>query len=385
MPVDEPGAVRPESVEELVALIRDADEGANAFVPRGGGSKPALTAPGAESTVIDMGRLTGILAYEPSEFTISVRAGTPLADVDAALRENGQALPFDPPWVDVSGQHGGSTAGGAVAAGLSGPGSLRGGGLRDAVLAVRFVDGRGRHARAGAPVVKNAAGFDLPKLFVGGLGRLSILTEITFKVLPAPAAFSSASILFPSLDAARRAVVLLLASPFELASLDISRDSDDNWQVVVRVGGGQLDRRLQRIASHLGQPVTRIDHGIDDGIDDAAFWRDRRDVTWAPADRALVWIPITAGRVLAFDSALRDLDATTVYGGGLSHAWTSLEASALPALDALLHRLDLAGLLIRGGSHGAIDPVLGRMPGRAFLRRVKRALDPHDRFLSFQS
>ena len=276
MATDECGTLRPESVDELVALIRGADEGA-VFIPRGGGSKPALTRQCKtgpdDSTIVDMGALTGILAYEPSEVTISVRAGTPLADIDAALRENGQALPFDPPWVDVSGQHGGSTAGGAVAAGLSGPGSLRGGGVRDAVLAVRFVDGRGRHARAGAPVVKNAAGFDLPKLFVGGLGRLSILTEITFKVLPAPAAFSSASILFPSLDAARRAVVLLLASPFELASLDISRDSDDNWQVVVRVGGGQLDRRLQRIASHLGQPATRIDHGIDDGTNDAVFWR----------------------------------------------------------------------------------------------------------------
>src|SRR6185369_15555126 len=118
---------------------------------------------------------------EPSEFTFTARAGTPVRDVVAALAERGQYLPFDAPWLAA-----GSTLGGLVAGGVAGPGRFRFGGIRDFILGIRFVDGAGRLLRLGGKVVKNAAGFDLPKFFVGSLGRFGVLVEITFKVFPRP-------------------------------------------------------------------------------------------------------------------------------------------------------------------------------------------------------
>ena len=114
-----------------------------------------------------------------SEFTFTALAGTPVREIAAALAERGQYLPFDPMLREA-----GATLGGTVAAGLSGPGRFRYGGLRDFILGVRFVDGEGRLLRLGGKVVKNAAGFDLPKFFVGSLGRFGVLAEMTFKVFP---------------------------------------------------------------------------------------------------------------------------------------------------------------------------------------------------------
>src|SRR5207249_11250784 len=126
--------------------------------------------------------LRGISEYDPSECTFAALAGTPVREIAAALAERGQYLPFDPVLSEA-----GATLGGTVAAGLSGPGRFRFGGLRDFILGVRFVDGAGRLLRMGGKVVKNAAGFDLPKFFVGSLGRFGVLAEMTFKVFPRPA------------------------------------------------------------------------------------------------------------------------------------------------------------------------------------------------------
>src|SRR5207253_6842143 len=126
--------------------------------------------------------LRGITEYDPSEFTFTAGAGTPVREIVAALAESGQYLPFDPMLVEA-----GATLGGTVAAGLSGPGRFRFGGVRDFILGVRFVDGAGRLLRMGGKVVKNAAGFDLPKFFCGSLGRFGLIVEATFKVFPRPA------------------------------------------------------------------------------------------------------------------------------------------------------------------------------------------------------
>ncbi|MFN9911536.1 MAG: FAD-binding protein, partial [Pirellulaceae bacterium] len=104
-------------------------------------------------------RCQGILEYDPSEFTITARAGTPLSELVDALAEQGQYFPFDPPLVAQ-----GATLGGLVSSGISGSSRLRFGGIRDFVLGVRWVDGTGAIAVAGGKVVKNAAGFDIPKL-----------------------------------------------------------------------------------------------------------------------------------------------------------------------------------------------------------------------------
>src|SRR4029079_10168517 len=117
----------------------------------------------------------------PSEFTFTALAGTPIKEIVHALGERGQYLPFDPMLVDS-----GATLGGTIASGLSGPGRFRFGGVRDFILGVQFVDGMGRLLRMGGKVVKNSAGFDVPKFLTGSLGRFGLITEATFKVFPRP-------------------------------------------------------------------------------------------------------------------------------------------------------------------------------------------------------
>src|SRR5438105_916896 len=170
--------VDPGSVGELVEAVRSLSR----VLAIGASTKPRLSA--VDGVKLCTKRLSGIIEYEPSEFTFTALAGTRISEIAAALAERGQYLPFDPVLARA-----GATLGGTVASGLNGPGRFRFGGLRDFILGVKFVDGEGRLLRLGGKVVKNAAGFDIPKFFVGSLGRYGVLAEITFKVFPRVAAF----------------------------------------------------------------------------------------------------------------------------------------------------------------------------------------------------
>ncbi len=151
---------------------------------RGGGSKD-FYGQSLQGDVLDIRPHTGITSYEPSELVITVRAGTPLAEVEAVLAESGQCLAFEPPRFAGAGE---PTCGGMVAAGLSGPARANVGAVRDFVLGVSLINGRGEALTFGGQVMKNVAGYDVSRLMVGALGTLGVLTEISLKVLPvAPA------------------------------------------------------------------------------------------------------------------------------------------------------------------------------------------------------
>ena len=149
---------------------------------RGAGTKDfyggALT-----GDVLDTTLCAGIVDYDPTELVITARGGTPLADVEQAMREAGQMLAFEPPRFGA-----GATLGGCVAAGLSGPRRPYAGAVRDFVLGVRILDGRGDDIAFGGRVMKNVAGFDVSRLMTGALGTLGVLVEISLKCLPVPKA-----------------------------------------------------------------------------------------------------------------------------------------------------------------------------------------------------
>lgn len=149
---------------------------------RGGGSKDFHgTLPQGE--VLDTRGYHGIVSYEPSELVVTVRAGTPLATLEAALAEKQQCLPFEPPRFAPGG-----TVGGMVAAGLSGPARASVGAVRDYVLGLKLINGRAEHLAFGGQVMKNVAGYDVSRLMAGAWGTLGVLTEVSLKVLPvAPA------------------------------------------------------------------------------------------------------------------------------------------------------------------------------------------------------
>ena len=155
---------------------------------RSGGSKDFYGEP-PQGELLDLSALRGITSYEPTELVVTVRAGTPLVELEAALAGKGQCLAFEPPHFGTSeGQPGSATVGGMVAAGLSGPARASVGSVRDYVLGLQLINGKGEHLTFGGQVMKNVAGYDVSRLMVGALGTLGVLTEISLKVLPvAPA------------------------------------------------------------------------------------------------------------------------------------------------------------------------------------------------------
>lgn len=153
---------------------------------RGGGTKD-FHGLALHGEVLDTRGMSGILSYEPSELVVTVRAGTPLAELEAVLAEQGQCLPFEPPHF-ARGDQGVATVGGMVAAGLSGPARASVGAVRDYMLGVTLLNGRAELLTFGGQVMKNVAGYDVSRLMVGAWGTLGLLTEVSLKVLPvAPA------------------------------------------------------------------------------------------------------------------------------------------------------------------------------------------------------
>ena len=137
-------------------------------------------------TKLDTRIYSGILEYQPEELVITACAGTPLKEIEAALAEKNQMLAFEPPHFGE-----GTTFGGAIAAGLAGPGRISAGNLRDFVLGARILDGKGQDLSFGGKVMKNVAGYDVSRLLPGSMGTLSLLLEASVKVLPRPAATTS--------------------------------------------------------------------------------------------------------------------------------------------------------------------------------------------------
>ena len=166
---------------ELIEQVKQAASRRAPLCIVGGGSK-AFYGRACTGERLEVSGHRGIVAYEPTELVITARAGTPLAEIEAALAANNQMLPFEPPHFS---EH--ATFGGMVAAGLSGPRRPWGGSVRDAVLGVKLLNGRGEVLRLGGQVMKNVAGYDVSRLMVGALGTLGVLLEVSVKVLPRPA------------------------------------------------------------------------------------------------------------------------------------------------------------------------------------------------------
>ncbi|HXZ97140.1 MAG TPA: glycolate oxidase subunit GlcE [Burkholderiales bacterium] len=168
-------------LQQFSETIRNAAEKQTALRIRGGGSKDFYGAT-LSGEILDTKLYSGIVEYEPSELVMTARAGTSLAEIEAAIKECGQMLAFEPP------HFGAATLGGCIAAGLSGPRRASAGAARDFALGVRMMDGRGNDLRFGGRVMKNVAGYDVSRLMTGSLGTLGLILEVSLKVLPLPSA-----------------------------------------------------------------------------------------------------------------------------------------------------------------------------------------------------
>jgi glycolate oxidase FAD binding subunit len=180
--------IKPRDRNDIEAAVQWALGGGKSLEVVGHGSKRAVGRPAQHDATLDVSALSGVTLYEPQELVLSARAGTPLAEIDALLAAQGQALAFEPmDYGPVLGEpEGQSTIGGVIAANLSGPRRIKVGAARDHFLGLTAVSGRGETFKSGGRVVKNVTGYDLCKLLAGSWGTLGIMTDVTLKVLPQP-------------------------------------------------------------------------------------------------------------------------------------------------------------------------------------------------------
>jgi glycolate oxidase FAD binding subunit len=350
----------PASIADLQVAVRDHA----GILPRGAGTKTTLATPPDGVTPLDLTGLSGMIEYEPGEFTFTALAGTRVTEIAAILAEHGQYLPCDPLLADA-----GATLGGTVAAGANGPGRYRYGGLRDFILGVRYVDGAGDLVYAGGKVVKNAAGFDIPKLMVGSLGQFGVLVELTFKVFPKPEAYATLRLDLPSVAAGAAAIMKLTSQPLDLDSVDLT-PAAAGATLWVRLAGlaGALPDRIARLAGVLGGGEKVAES------EEARLWRATRELAWVPAGWSLVKVPVTPKKIAGLEQRVAG-DTIRRYSVAGQVAWIATPDRA--ALDATLTQAGLSGLALVGPAGKAR---LGIHPGAPFERRVKLALDPSGRF-----
>ncbi len=350
------------------------------FLARGAGTKPGLLACAQPVQIVDMREHSGIVSYDASEYLISAKAGTTVLEVERLLHEHGQYLPFDPLYGEA-----GSTLGGAVAGGLSGPSRMLYGSVRDFVMEIEFIDGLGKPVRGGGKVVKNAAGFDLPKLLVGSYGRLGILTEITLKVFPKPAACATLSLEGLELKQCLSLSQTLLAQALPIAALDFAADAPaDAYALHIRFAGPprSLDGVLDRARGILGREIQLRQ---DDA--EIAFWRQRKQRIETTTPHALLRIGTAPDAIPELASRLSSLGLASPpqYSCAGAVAYVQLENSQIVELDCLLRELALPAVLL----HGDIDswplpgPFVGQQVWREMANRIRMAIDPHQRFPTY--
>ena len=378
---------RPGTLEEAEEALRQATAERLRLAFVGGRTELELGAPPAAlDAVVSTRGLARVVEYAPLDQIVTVEAGITLSALQATLRERRQMLALDPPWADRA------TVGGAVATNAFGARRTRYGSVRDLIIGMTLVRADGTRARGGGKVVKNVAGFDLPKLMVGSLGSLGLIASVTFRLHPAPEAAST--VRFPAAppEALHRVVQAMRKEQLEPAAV-AALGGTGSFELGVRFEGFEAGVRQQRdrllaLARPLELPAELLDSA---GAD--AFWSRHASVREAPASfRAkLATLPTEVPRAASEAWApLREVlrAARSVLYPTLGLGFVAGEVQDAGVLADRIARAR-AALAPRGGGlvlHAApaalrsLTEVWGPTPPAAALfARVKSALDPEQR------
>jgi glycolate oxidase FAD binding subunit len=334
---------KPTNAREVLGMVQWAlAQGAPVEVV-GGASKRGIGRRVEAEHRIDLGKLRGVTLYEPEELVLSAKAGTPLAEVEKLLAAKGQEFAFEPmdygPLLGVP-KGGKPTLGGALAANLSGPRRLKAGAARDHVLGISAVSGRGEAFKSGGRVVKNVTGYDLSKAMAGSWGTLAVVTDVTFKVLPAAETVTTLVLRGLPDETAASAMAIAMGSPCE-----VSGAAHLPQTVAGKVAGGVLGAgaatllRLEGFGPSVDYRAAKLRQlfGPNGGVDmlDAPtsrkVWRDVRDcIPFADGSELPVWrVSMAPTETAKMVMALRRLAAVDVcydWAGGL--AWLRMDGDA---------------------------------------------------------
>lgn len=339
--------------EALLTRVREAAEREQPLFITGSGSK-SFYGRRVEAQALPLQEHRGILSYEPTELVITARAGTPLAELEAALAAKGQMLPFEPPRFGGAG-----TVGGAVAAGLAGPRRFSSGGVRDYVLGLRLINGQGELLQFGGQVMKNVAGYDVSRLMVGALGTLGVISEVSLKVLPAPSEELTLQLALPSENVAGK------LDEWTAAALPVTAAAHDGQGLRVRLSGPRAAlEAAERIIGGERQQDSHFWHELRDHRlpfftqqSDERLWRLGLPPHCSPPALPGRWLSEWGGRLL----------------------WLQSEAEPETIRAAAEHCRGHAVLFDGGDGEQAVFPALDPVTRKLHMR-LKQALDPRGIF-----
>ncbi|MEL7369316.1 MAG: FAD-binding oxidoreductase [Myxococcota bacterium] len=381
--------VRPVTDRMLIEALRAAHNDEQTVLVHGGQTKLdwLLDRGPAIDTTIDLSALSGVMTHDHGDMTATVQAGTPLAVFQAAVGQRGQRLAIDPPL----GPDRAATIGGIFSTDDAGPGRIAYGSLRELCIGATFALVDGTTAKSGSKVIKNVAGYDLCKLFCGARGTLAVITELTVRLHPHPAAESTVRAAMPLPAAAHAAMTLddsVMADAITYAGLD----EGTLW---IRVTGakGLVSTQSQIIREHLKKAGgEHID--IIEATDSQVAWAQATEARRAEPGESLVAVFVVREQMPAMAEAVADwlptVPVTTLVSDVAHGAMlvrlnkTADAADHAAAVEGLRHlaRAHRGHARLRTATRGLIEAVdpFGPLPsGTAIMGRIKSALDPSGR------
>ena len=349
------------ALARLVDQVQTARVASGHFRIVGGGTKDFL-GNALQGEPLNVRPLAGISSYEPTELVVTVRAGTPLAELEAALAERGQHLPFEPPRLGSA-----STVGGMIAAGLAGPSRAAAGSVRDHLLGATLLNGKGEVLSFGGQVMKNVAGYDVSRVLAGSMGVLGVICEVSLKVLPMPTATATLRFEFDQAQALQK------LNAWGGEPLPISASAWWNQMLVVRLAGARaaVEAALEQLGGEGIEPALA-----------AAFWqglRDQQDEFFASASIAVAKGAALWRLGLPQTAAPLTLPGEQLVEWGGAQRWLCTPGSAAQVREvataagghATLFRANDKDADRSGGAFHPLSAPLAR-----FHRELKKAFDP---------
>ncbi len=389
---------KPRDEKDVAGVVRWAVAERAPLDIRGHGSKAGLGRPVQAAHTLDLSALSGILSYEPEELVLTAKAGTPLADIMAAVEAEEQMLAFEPmDFGPLYGKPAGrGTLGGTYAANVSGPRRIEAGAARDHALGIAGISGRGEAFKSGGRVIKNVTGYDLTKGLAGSYGTLAVITEISLKVVPLPETVVTLVLTDLAPETAVKAMAVAMGSPCQVsaaahlpsdlvagfAALEAGRAA-----TLIRLEGfgPSVDTRVDELTALLAPfgALTRRDEEAS-----AETWAAIRDVApfCGSTDKPLLRLsvaPATGAAVMAaVRAAVPGARAFMDWAGGL--VWLEMPESGDPAAE-----LVRAAVAESGGGHATLVRAESSLrnatavfqpqpePLANLSQRLKEQYDPH--------
>lgn len=372
------GTLKPTSETELAEFVASAT---GPFEIIGTGTKRGLGRPVQAAATLDMSGFSSLAIYEPEELILETGPGARLADIEAMIDQQDQQLAFEPPdYSKLLGSAHSGTVGGLVSCNLSGPRRLKAGAARDHVMGIRGVSGRGEVFKAGARVVKNVTGYDLPKLMTGSYGTLAALTSIILKVLPKPE--TEETVVLTGLDDVQAVHMMSLAMQ---SSCEVSGAAYIPGEAVyLRLEGiaPSVAYRRDALARQLATPIQVLA-----AKSSMAKWRAIRDCEmFADAKERPVWkLSVTPSDAPGIIAALRtqiDLRYYLDWAGGL--VWLEIPPTddcAAPLIRAAVTSGTVTLVRAPDATRATLDVFQPQEAALAALSaRVKSSFDPNHLF-----